>query len=201
MASRAPRPRPISALQDRAAENLQYIRETMERAGAFTAVSGVGQILVGVSALAAAFVAARVTTVETWLLVWCSEAALACLIASVTTYLKARAAGESLVSAPARKFLMAFAPAMAAGALLTVFFHDAGMAARLPGVWLLLYGTAVVAGGAFSVSVVPVMGICFLVLGAVTLFAPPSWGNALMAFGFGVLHLVFGTIISRKYGG
>jgi hypothetical protein len=71
----------------------------------------------------------------------------------------------------------------------------------LPGVWLLLFGTAVATGGAFSVRVVPIMGICFMVLGACALVAPASLGNVLLAAGFGGLHLAFGIVIAVKYGG
>lgn len=182
-------------------DDLRFIRDAMERAGAFTAVSGWGQVLVGISALLAAWIASRAATPEVFLLTWCCEAFVAFLIAGATIVRKAAAAGESMTSGPARKFLLSFTPAMAAGAILTVFFYGSGLTASLPGVWLLIYGAAVVAGGAFSVRVVPVMGVCFVLLGAFTLFAPASWGNVLMAAGFGGLHLAFGLIIARRYGG
>ena len=66
---------------------------------------------------------------------------------------------------------------------------------------LLLYGTALVAGGALSVRIVPVMGLAFMALGIAALGAPAAWGNAFMAAGFGGLHIVFGLVIARRYGG
>jgi len=195
------KPRQIEALHDRAMDDLRFIRKTMERAGAFTAVSGWGQVLAGVSALAAGLVASRQSTTEGWLASWLAAAVLAFVVSAVTSQRKARAAGESLFSAPGRKFLLSFVPALVVGALLTAYFYRAGSIAGLPGTWLLVYGTAVVAGGAFSVRVVPVMGVCFMVVGAVALFSPPDWGNLCMAVGFGGIHIVFGLIIARGYGG
>jgi hypothetical protein len=68
-------------------------------------------------------------------------------------------------------------------------------------VWLLLYGTAIVTGGAFSVRVVPLMGLCLMALGAVALFLPAGWGDVLMAGGFGAVQIGFGIWIARHHGG
>jgi hypothetical protein len=189
------------ALHDRAMDNLRYIRETMERASSFTAVPGWGQVAIGVTALAATYLAAHQSTAQGWLGTWLAEAVIALLIAGWLMDRKARALGEPLLSGPGRKVAFSLSPPLVVGALLTVVLFRAGLTEAIPGMWLLLYGTGVVTGGMFSVSIVPVMGICFMVLGAATLFAPAAWGNWLMAAGFGGLHIVFGTIIARKYGG
>ena len=114
---------------------------------------------------------------------------------------KAHRANSTLFSGPGRKFLLSFAPPIIVGGLLTFALFAAGSASALPGVWLLLYGTAVVTGGAFSVRVVPVMGFCLMSLGAAALFAPAPWGDAFMAAGFGVLQIGFGIWIARHHGG
>jgi len=189
------------ALHDRAMDNLRYIRETMERASAFTAVPGWGQVAIGVTALAAAYVAARQPTARAWLGAWLAEAIISLLIAGWLMDRKARALGAPLLSGPGRKVAFSLSPPMIVGALLTVVMFRSGLNRAIPGMWLLLYGTGVVTGGMFSVSVVPVMGLCFMALGALALFAPGEWGNWLMAAGFGGLHIIFGSIIARKYGG
>jgi hypothetical protein len=189
------------ALHARAMDNLRYIRETMERAGSFTAVSGWGQVVIGVTGLLAAWLASRQDSVENWLATWSVAAVVALLVGVLTTGMKARAARMPLLSGPGRKFALSLAPPIAAGALLTVVLYQTGAAHLLPGTWLLLFGAGVITAGAFSAPVVPVMGLSFMVVGAAALFAPETWGNAFMALGFGGLHLGFGVVIARRYGG
>ncbi|MGB2669976.1 MAG: hypothetical protein WAO11_04575 [Candidatus Acidiferrum sp.] len=191
-------PIPIDA---RAADHLQYIRETMERAAEFTAVPGWGGVAMGITALSAAFLAARQSSPRAWLAVWLIEAFVAVAIAAPAAATKAHRANSALLSGPGRKFLFSFAPPIVVGGLLTFALFSAGAASVLPGVWLLLYGTAIVTGGAFSVRVVPVMGFCLMSLGATALFVPAAWGDTFMAAGFGVVQIGFGIWIARHHGG
>ena len=182
-------------------DNLRFIRETMENAASFTAISGWAMVAVGVIALVATVVAPRQPTLMRWLAVWLATAAVSLIVSGWAMVRKARATGVPLFSGPGRKLFLSFMPPMVVGALLTAIFVQASMLSALRGSWLLLYGTAVVTGGAFSVSIVPVMGLCFMALGAVALFAPAAWGPWLLGAGFGGLHIVFGIIIARRHGG
>lgn len=184
----------------RAIDNLRYIRETMERAGSFTAVPGIGGMLIGLTALGAAVAAAGRGPLG-WLAIWLAEALLACAIGVAGAVLKSRRGRMPVLSGPARKFLSGFVPPLAVGAALTPALWSAGAGGLLPGSWLLLYGTGVVSGGAASVRVVPMMGLCFMLLGAAALFAPATWDNWILAAGFGGFHLLFGAVITVKYGG
>ena len=189
------------SLHGRAMDNLQFIRETMERSASFTAVPGYGGALMGATAIGAAIVAANQGSIKLWLITWLAEAFLAFAIGLFAVWQKAKGAGASIVSAPARKFAFAFAPPVLAGVLLTAMFYRNGWYEHLPGVWLVLYGVAVVSGGMFSVKAVPLMGWLFIALGAIAVFLPPAYGDWMMGAGFGALHIVFGIIIGRRYGG
>ena len=182
-------------------DNLSFIRGAIERAGSFTAVSGRGQTLVGVTALAAAWIAAGQPTSERWVLVWVAEASLALLVSAWAIARKAHAADLPLFTGASRKFALSFGLPILIGALLTPPVLRSGAAGLIPGLWLVLYGTGIMTGGLFSVRVVPIMGLCFILLGAAALFGPETWGNPLMAAGFGGVHIFFGVVIARRYGG
>ena len=195
-----PRPEPVQ-LHQHAMDNLRYIRRTLERAGEFTAVPGIGGMLMGSTALVAAWIAGPGTGSPRWLIVWLAEAVLALLIGIAAAAHKSKRVRIPLLSGPGRKFVAAFAPAMLTGGVLTLVLFRHGVAGLLPGVWLLLYGTGVLSGGGASVRVVPAMGGLFMLAGAAALFLPAAWGNLFLAAGFGGLHIIFGTIIAVKYGG
>jgi len=188
-------------MQARAMDNLRFIRETMEAAGTFTAVSGWGQVVIGLTAILAALLAASQSAPVEWVLVWAGEAILALVISVWFMYNKAKTASLPLLTGSARKLLFSFTPVAVVGMLVTFAFMKRGMIPLLPGMWMLLYGTAVVAAGAFSVRIVPVMGAAFILTGAVALLAPSTWSTALMITGFGLLHIVFGVVIARRHGG
>jgi hypothetical protein len=194
-------PRDLPTLHTHAMDNLRFVRETMERAGTFTAVPGWGGVLMGASALAAASFAGPPRESFRWLAIWLGDAVVAVAIALVTMARKAARSGATLSARPGQSFALACLPPLAAGGVLTAAFAAKGLIRFLPGCWLLLSGAAVANGGAFSVRVIPVMGLCFMVLGTLALAAPVAWGEWFLAAGFGGLHIGFGFVIARRYGG
>ncbi len=186
---------------DHAIAQIQYIRQTMERTGSFTAVPGWGGVAIGVTAIGAAALAARQGDLRSWMLVWLTEMALAMAIGCLGIWRKTHHGDKSLFSAPGRRFFLSFSPPVVAGAILSWILYRHQDGAVMPGMWMLLYGAGVVTAGAFSVRVVPMMGLCFMALGAVALGVSMETGNWLLAVGFGGLHIGFGLWIARRYGG
>ena len=185
----------------RAEENLRFIRDTMERSASFTAVPGYGGILMGATAVAAAVISNMQIQVENAMAVWLGEAFLAFAIGLLAMWQKSKIGGQSLTSAPARKFALSFLPPLVAGTAIVLGLWRYEQYYVLAPVCMLTYGAAIACGGAFSVRVVPILGWCFIVLGAIAFLLPSTYQNLMMALSFGFLHIVFGAIIARKYGG
>jgi hypothetical protein len=191
------------ALRDHAVNNIRFIRDTMERAGSFTSIPGWGGLAVGVTALATAAVAQPYTSLRPvqWLSIWLGCAVIASGIGWTTMVLKGKRSGVSLTNSVARRFFAAYFAPMIAGAAVTYALWRDDSYRAMPALWLLLYGAAFVSSGAFSLRVIPVMGACFMALGVVAAFLPLAFANLLLGAGFGGLHIIFGIVIARNYGG
>ncbi len=206
----ADRDQPVQ-LHTRAMDNLAYIRDTMAKSAEFTAVSGWGIIAMGVVALLGAYVASLRLDRDWWLWTWVVVAFVACGTGVFAMVLKARRTATPLFSGAGRRFLLSFSPPILAGCVIGEEFYELGLQALFPGMWLLLYGVGVITGGTYSVRAIPLMGLCFMVLGAITFLLPDTptpvlFGNlqlpdVLMALGFGGFHIIFGFVIVEKYGG
>jgi hypothetical protein len=191
---------PIS-LERRALDDVAFIRNAMDASGRFTSVPGKGMLLVGVTALVAAAIASRGGDPSRLLVVWLAEAVVAALLGGGLLLAKARRERRAVTRGVGRRFLLGLAPAWLAGAVMTAVLVREGRLDLVPPLWLLLYGIGIVGGGAFSVRCVPVMGGAFALLGSCGFLLPASAGNALLAVGFGGLHLGFGLFIARNHGG
>jgi hypothetical protein len=176
-------------MQARAMDNLRFIRGIMESAATFTAVSGWGQVLIGLTAIVAALVAHRQPMPWGWVATWVGEAGVAVGISIASMAIKSHAANVPLISGPMRKLILTFSPAMLVGAVLTAVFVDRNLYDLLP------------ASCTNSVRIVPFMGAAFMMVGAVSFLVPASAQTWMMIAGFGGLHIVFGIWIARRHGG
>ena len=158
-------------------------------------------MVMGLIAVVAAIVASRWDERDLWLMTWLCAAVIALGVGLWTIHRKAKAAETQMFSGSGRRFWISLGTPILVAVLLTIVLFPDGQADLLPGIWLLLFGTGVVTGGVFSVKIVPIMGICFMITGGVALFTPSSWGDVLMAIGFGGIQIIFGLIIARRYGG
>jgi hypothetical protein len=191
-------PTPIGAS---AVENLRYIRDTIAAAGTFTTVPGKGCIAMGITALAASGLESLPGLASSWLPIWVGAAIMACAVALYFMEEKAKAQGLSLRRAVARRFFMTLVPAFVAGGVLTAaLVHEVGRNS-ITGLWLLLYGSGLAACGVFAVPAVLIAGLAFMAFGTVALGLPPSWSPAILAVGFGGVHIALGVIILRDHGG
>jgi hypothetical protein len=195
---RTPPPRSIG---DRAADDLRFIRQAMERGATFTAVPGVGGAVMGLIGLMASFVGAFQHTPQEWLAVWLSAAVVAFLVGVAGIWRKAARAGAPLTGNVARSFAVAVSAPIAAGAGITYALWSTSTYTAMPTVWLLLYGAGVLAGGAFSVLTVRIVGGVFMFLGFLAALTPPAFGNVWLGVGFGAVQLAGGLYIARHHGG
>jgi hypothetical protein len=186
-------------LEDHAAGQLRYIRDTMREAKPVTVVPGWGGVLIGGIAVAAAILA-QGQPPETWLRYWLAAAAISTAIGLWSMHQKSAAAGSTIRNSVSRKFWLSLIPPLAVGLVMTVALWNRGWRDLLPSLWLLSYGAGVMAAGSFSVAMVPVLGGCFVAAGVLAAVFP-QWGNELLGLGFGGLHVVFGWWIARRYDG
>ncbi len=191
-----------------AEENLRVIRELMERSTKFSTFSGFSGVLAGAASIVGCLMTDRLSggrhawphaPVE-FLTIW----SLVIVFAVGADYLlmKRRAVrvGKRVVSRLGKQMIVASAPGLGSGMLLTLFFLQQGLMPHIYPVWMLCYGSAVAAVGLFSQREVSLLGAAFLLAGAATLFMPISMGLPMMAAVFGGFHIGYGVLMSGKDG-
>ena len=194
-----PRQNNTVAIDSHALGTLNYIRASIEAAGAF-AVPGIAGIAMGVVGVIATVVASVPGFASYWLEIWV-VAALAASALGVVLVARQPARGSSLYRGPARKFVLSLCPSLLAGVVLTVVFRQEGLTSLIPGMWLLLYGCAVLSASlmtsAAMMRLIVLMGGLFVVYGLIAFKLPSQWHNYTLGLGFGALHLLFGVLIGR----
>lgn len=187
-------------------ENLQVIRDLMERSTRYSTFSGLSGVLAGTASIVGCIVTHSLTGRDgmvdhtAFLLTWSIVIVFA--IGADYLWMKRRATrvGKRIVSPLGKQMVVASAPGLGAGLLLTLFFLQHSLMAYIYPVWMLCYGSAVAAVGLFSQREVSRLGAAFLLAGTATLFLPIVYGLPAMGVVFGGFHIVYGVVMSRKDG-
>jgi len=188
------------ALESHALGTLNYIRASIDAAGTF-AVPGTAGIAMGTAGLAAAFLAAIPRLAGYWIPIWLMAAVGAAAVGGMLIARQSARGELMLYRGPTRKFILCLCPALLAGAVLTAVLAQAGEARLIAGMWLLLYGCAVLSATIMtaptSVRLLGSLGVLFVLFGAVAFEVPVRWHNLILGLGFGALHLIYGVLIGR----
>jgi hypothetical protein len=165
-------------------------------------VPGMAGIVMGIIGVLAAIVVSLPRGAPHWLGIWLFAAPVALLLGGALVARQIARRGHTRYLGPARKFLLCLCPALLAGAVLTWVLYTAGMTSVIPGMWLLLYGCAVLSASTVTIAgisrLVCTMGALFVALGSMTFVLPTALHTAMLGLGFGVLHIIFGVLIGRS---
>jgi len=187
-------------IESRALGTLAFIRASIEASSSMD-VPGMAGIVMGVIGLLAALVVSFPHYAPHWLEIWLVAAVVALLLGGALVARQIADRGDTLYLGPTRKFLFCLCPALLAGAVLTFVLWSAGLISAIPGMWLLLYGCAVLSASTVTIAgvarLIGVMGTLFVALGSATFVLPPAAHTAMLGLGFGALHVVFGVLIGR----
>jgi hypothetical protein len=189
-----------AAIESRALGTLAYIRASIESSSSMD-VPGMSGIVMGIVGLLAAVVVSLPRWAPHWLGIWLGAVVIALTFGGALVARQIGLSGHAGYWGPARKFLLCLCPALLAGAVLTWVLYAVGAAGVIPGMWLLLYGCAVLSASTVTSAgitrLVGIMGALFVALGAITFTLPAGTHTAMLGLGFGVLHIVFGLLIGR----
>jgi hypothetical protein len=187
-------------IESRALGTLAYIRASIDSSSSMD-VPGMAGIVMGVIGVLAAVAVSVPRWADHWLGIWLCAAAAALLLGSALVARQYVRRGHTRYFGPAKKFLLCLSPALFAGVVLTGVAWSAGLTGIIPGMWLLLYGCAVLSASTVTIAgisrLIGVMGALFVVLGSTTFILPQAAHTFMLGLGFGVLHIVFGILIGR----
>lgn len=210
----------MSNQQDQLTE-LKEIRNLMERSSRFLSLSGLAGVVVGLFAIigvAAAYVYLGITPNTAAYYQWITgpDGRLNAnysdfLIADVALVLffsllagfwfakrKAKKQGLPFWSAPARRALNNLAIPIVAGAAYCFILLYHGQVAFIAPATLIFYGLALLNTSKYTLDDIGYLGVWQLVLGLLASFFV-DFGLLFWAFGFGILHMVYGMVIYFKY--
>jgi hypothetical protein len=195
-------------------ENLSEIRSMMERSSRFISLSGLSGVFAGIFALAGATAAylyldldfsapayQQITRKDIYTFLF-TDAILVLVasvsVASVMSMRKAKQKGQKIWDATAKRLFINMMIPLVTGGLFCLIILYHGLVGLVAPATLIFYGLALVNASKYTLNDIRYLGICQILLG---LMASVYIGYGLLfwAVGFGILHIVYGIVMYRKY--
>jgi hypothetical protein len=111
---------------------------------------------------------------------------------------KARRTGKNFLTPISKRMLLnLFIPLVTGGVFALVLLLQNNIQLIVP-CFLIFYGLALVNAGKFTFGEIFYLGLLEILTGLISAFVP-GWGLAFWIFGFGILHIIYGLAVYRKY--
>jgi len=196
--------------------DIKEIKSLMESRSRFLSLSGLSGVLSGVYALIGAFIANQLASNASSVAYHDVRAGIyspivikLVLVAAVVfisalatayyfTYKKAKGQQQKIWTKATYRILVSFCVPFAAGAIVTLVLFSKGQFYNIAAFTLIFYGLALYSAGVYTYKDVQWLGISEVITGLLALMYT-GYGLYFWAFGFGILHIVYGTIMYFKY--
>jgi hypothetical protein len=201
-------------------EDLRIIKKVMEESSRFLSLSGLSGLFAGLIALAGAAIAVFVFLDGKILLrdgfyieqpaddlinlkIRLSILALIVLVLAISvslwfSYRKAHRKGLKMWTPVSKKLLISLlVPLVTGGILIIIFYLQHNWQLVVPSM-LIFYGLALVGAGKFTYNDVLYLGLLEIIAGIASMILP-LYGIIFWCFGFGLLHIIYGLLMYRKY--
>jgi len=192
---------------------IKEIRKMMEQSSRFLSLSGLSGVLTGLYALAGAFAAWKIIQFETpsvlrsifppeiadqLILLGSLTLILSLITVLWLTYRKAKKSGKKIWNPGSRLMCINLAVPLVSGGILILIFLARGIFGVIAPSCLVFYGLALVNAAKFTHQEIFYMGILQILLGILAALFP-RWGLFFWALGFGVIHIIYGTVMYFRY--
>jgi len=203
-------------MNQKISDDLAHIRFMMERSSRFLSLSGLSGIGAGIVGLVAGFIVMYLTndyfvdynldqpkvyqpdTLYRLIVLGASALLLAIFCGCYFTVRKSKKLGLQIWTATTKKILVQLAIPLAVGGIFVLALLQYNLYGLIAGTTLIFYGLALVNAEKYTYSDIKYLGFLEIILGCLSLFFIGK-GLIFWTFGFGVLHIVYGIILYRKY--
>ncbi|WP_027393739.1 hypothetical protein [Aquimarina latercula] len=192
-------------------KDITEIKDMMNKSSRFFSLSGLSGILAGIYAIIGAAIAYYLVSVSgidyviaegkifNYILIDLAAVALLSIITGIIlSNRKAKQNNETLWNGTSKRLLTAFLIPLVTGGIfiiIKVYNHHYGLTGSL---MLIFYGLALVNASKYTIGNVKYLGYAEIILGLVcSVF--PNYGFWFWVLGFGIMHIVYGSLIYLKH--